>query len=203
MMNAPPHKKPSNLADILGKVKAMFDGCGDRTPILIGDQYLDANQGNPPRIVFDPEPGNGRIGPTIAMGHGVASWTHGCNVHVRSKPGASEEDTFANAYDLADRVIAALAVAGVGRTEFGAVVNDSPTKTNTMGAGLRFSFTFRREIPTWEKLWTLKGQVDDNTNLTHTPEELGAVTPPGPKSPTLPLVADGVNIIPTTIPEEE
>jgi hypothetical protein len=197
---------PANLGDALELVKAMFSHAGSGVPIQIGAHYDPSKQGggpgagNPPKITFIPEQ-RGRIGSAITHGN-VASWYHGCDVLVRARPGSTDEQRFKFAYDLADKVIAALASAASGRIEFGSVEDDSPATTDHMGGvGLRFSFVFRRDVAQWDQLWTLPQPVDGLEKPLHTPLELSGSTIGEPPDQEDELTGTA-NVIPTTIPEE-
>src|SRR5512137_1829644 len=93
---------PSNLSQLLSKVKGMLAHVAPSVPVQIGAHYERGNQGVAPLIRFVPEGGSGRIGPPISMGHSVASCTHSCSVIVRAKPGLCEEDRFSLTYELLD-----------------------------------------------------------------------------------------------------
>ena len=140
------HGKPSNLAAVLENVKRCFDLIGDATPVLVGEQYLEDGALAYPRVVLVPEKGQGRIAPPITQGHGGASQIHSCDVYVRSAAGLGDVERFTAVYDLLDIAISALYRSVSGRVEWGAVADDSPTKTDGFGAGLKVSFTYRRDI---------------------------------------------------------
>jgi hypothetical protein len=192
-------KAPSTLGELIGTIKGMFEQAADKTPIQVGEQYLTASHGTPPKIVFLPEFGNGKLGPPLSLGHAAASWAHSCEVRVRAKPGLEEENVFCYATSLADKVIAALAVAASGRLEWGAVTQTSPTASNSMGAEITFSFVYRRNVPHWEKLWNLPTPQDDGVAIDNT-RTLARYTPAAQPTITAP---EGFPIVtPTTIPRE-
>ncbi len=194
-------KAPSTLGDIIENVKAMFANAGSSVPIQVGRFYEQANQGTPPKIVFIPEV-NGRIEDALFQGH-AASWTHGCDVLVRAKPGLNDEKRFIYAYQLADQVIAALSIAGSGRLKWGSVNDDSPSTTDKLGGvGLRISFTFRRDVAHWEKLWSLPEPVEPQDKPIKTPAELSQYTPPGFELPEPLERGTTVTATATTVPKE-
>lgn len=193
---------PSSLADVIASVIAMFRKAGNATPILTDEFHLTGNQGNPPRIVFVPEIG-GSLGDAIVTGH-AASWYHSCDVIVRAKPGMREEDRYTHAYALADKVIAALAIAASGRIEWGSCTSDNLTKDDKLGGvGIRFSFTFRRDIAHWDELWNLPAAETDTSKPISSPQDLGAYTPAGPGETPESEIATATRIIPTTAPVED
>ena len=202
MLNNPHTVAPSTLSDVIGAVKAMFALAGVKVPIQVGSQYLSANQGTGPRVLFVPEPGNGRILPPIQMGFAVKSRLHGCEVRVREWPGKTEEETFAPVDALSDKVIAALSAAGTGRIEFSGVRDTSITPANTMGVEIAFTFTFQRDIPNWDRLWALPEPVTHFSKEALSALALSATTPPTYSEPTGLAVGTGTVILPTTVPED-
>ena len=190
---------PSTLADILRAVKAMFAHAADKTPVKVGEQHLTGGIGYP-SILFIPET-SGRIAGAIQSGHAVASWIHGCEVRVRAKPGIDEEDVFTPATALADKVIAALGIAAMGRLVWGEVHSNSPTPANSMGAELVFSFTFQRDIPHEPKFWGLPYPAFSVEKPIETVRTLANYTPAA--EPTIPATLEGEPVVtPTVTPEE-
>lgn len=137
---------PSTLADVIGQVRDAFDAMGDATPIMIGAQYEAQGVGEPPRVVFVPEKGPGKIGPARELGY-VARMTHSCRVTVRGVESGDDIERMRATYALLDRVVACLRRAGDAAVEFGSVKDDSPTDSDAFGAGLSVEFTYARDIP--------------------------------------------------------
>lgn len=193
-------KAPSTLAGVLRAVKAMLSLSADKTPVKIGEQYLTANQGIGPSILFLPDTG-GRIAEAIQSGHACASWVHGCEVRVRAKPGIDEEDVFANCYALADKVIGALAIAASGRIEWGAARGESPDPSNKLGAEVVFAFSYRRDIPHAPRMWAIDYPALNTNDPLSTVRELAQYTPAD--QPTIPETLEGEPVVtPTVTPEE-
>jgi hypothetical protein len=192
-------KSPSTIGELIGTIKGMFDQAADKTPIQVGEQYLTGNHGTPPKIVFLPEFGVGKLGPPLSLGHAAASWAHSCEVRVRAKPGIEEENVFAFATELTDKVISALAIASSGRIEWGSVTQTSPTASNSMGAEITFSFIYRRNVPHWEKLWNLPAPQDDGAQIDDT-RTLAHYTPAA--QPTITIDEGFPVVTPTTTPKE-
>jgi hypothetical protein len=191
----------SNLAQLLGKIKAMLAYVVPGVPVQIGTHYERSNQGNPPLIRFIPETGPGRIGPPIELGHAAASCSHSCAVVVRAKPCPSEEDRFGLAYDLLDKVIGVISAAATGRIEWGAFGDDSQSTTDSPGSpGLRFEFVYRRDVPHVDKVWSLPAPVDGTERPIKTSLELSGYEPPGERRPEPQLEATPI-VTPTVIPE--
>ena len=176
---------PSTLATLIGQVVDAFSAMGDATPIMIGEQYMETGVGTYPRVVFVPEDGNGKIAPAVSMGD-AASQVHACTFYVRAAESGEDVERLAAAYALSDLVIGCLAVAGSGRLTWGSVKNDSPTKADAFGAGLKVSFTFTRDILHSPARWALPPASDDTGDVL-------AVPPPG-------IPASGVTVDPTTVP---
>lgn len=178
---------PSTLAAVIGQVKDAFDAMGDATPVMVGEQYLAAGVGTYPRVVFVPEDGAGKIAAPHQAGY-AARMVHSCSVYCRAAESGEDIDRHAAVYALADLVIGCLAVACSGRIEWGALVNDSPTKVDVFGAGLKFAFTFARDVQHSAARWALPPATQSNeTAIAH--------PPPG-------IAAAAVTITPTATPEE-
>lgn len=164
----------STLADVLRLVERVFSLLGDGTPILIGKRYLEEpGPGSAPRVVFVPADG-GKLGtPTkLNMGY-VASWSHGCAVHVRGVEPGDDAGRFEPTYALAGRVIDVLRNLDPGHIEIAASTprDTSPTSvTSPTGAEIAFTFTYV-------------------TNIAHEPAvrraiaQLTSVSPPTPDQP--------------------
>ena len=192
---------PSNLAHLLVKIKAMLAYVAPGIPVQIGSHYERGNQGVAPLIRFIPEDGPGRIGSPISCGHSIASCTHSCSVVVRAKPGLCEEERFLSTYDLLDKVIGVIGAAASGRLEWGSFGDDSQSTTDSPGSpGLRFSFTFKRDIPHVEKVWQLPAPVDGPERPIKTSLELSGQEVPGERLPLPQLEADATIEI-TVTPE--
>jgi hypothetical protein len=181
----------------------MISESGNKIPVQIGKKYLAANQGNPPKIIFVPETGPGRITPPLSMGHAVACCVHSCDVHVRAKPGITEEGRFDEAYTLADMAIGAVGLAASGRVKWGGFGDDSLNANDGSGSGvgLKFSFTFERNVPHFDKFWTLPESVKGTERDTRTPTEITNFEPSGARVPAVELEIAAV-ITPTVTPEE-
>lgn len=193
---------PSTLADLLESFKGVFAlSALGKVPVQIGEQHLIGATGTPPRIVFLPEVGPGRIGDPPSSGHFVASWFHACEVRIREKPGTEEQDVFVYAYALADKVVAAIHMLGSGRIEWGRVTPMSPAKSNTMGTELSIAFIFRRGIPQWDKTWQLPAADTTKDKPIQTTQQLANYTPAAAPTITEALEAIPV-IVPTVTPEE-
>jgi hypothetical protein len=193
---------PSNLGDLLESFKGVFAlSALGKVPVQIGEQHLTGATGTPPRIIFIPEVGPGRIAGPLASGHHVASWVHACEVRIREKPGTTEQDVFVYAYALADKVIATLHMLGSGRIEWGRVMPMSPTKSNSMGAELSIGFTFQRGIPQWDRTWQLPVADESKDKPIQTARELANYTPAA--APTIEEAAEATPVIdPTVTPTE-
>ena len=203
MITAPHNLAPSNLGQLIGKIKAIASHCGISVPIQVGSSYEVANQGNPPKVTFIPEQSGGRIAPPIAMGKTVATCHHSCRVIVRAKPGQQEEDRYAYAYALMDSIVAIIASAGVGRIEWGTMGDASVTRTNGdgSGVGLQFSFIFKREIPQLDDIWLLPEASPGTEREIRDVLDLSGYVPSGARVPAEELEIDAV-INPTVTPEE-
>lgn len=192
---------PSNLSQLLAKIKANLQYVAPGVAIQIGSHYDRGNQGNPPLVRFIPENGNGRIEPPFGMGHSIAKCIHTCSVVVRAKPGLSEEDRFGPTYELLDRVIGVIGSAASGRLQWGAFGDDSQSTTDSPGSpGLRFDFSFSRDIPHVDKVWALPAPVDGPERAIKTSLELSGQEIPGERLPEPPLEADATIAI-TVTPE--
>lgn len=203
MITAPHNFAPSNLSQLIGKVKAMASHCGIAAPIQVGSSYETANQGNPPKVVFIPEQGPGKIGPALTMGKMVATCFHSCKVIVRAKPGQQEWDRYAFAYALMDSVVAIIASAAPGRIEWGSMNDASVTRTNGdgSGVGLQFSFVFKREIPQLDDVWSLPESPAGTEREIRDALDLSGYVPSGARIPAEELEIAAV-INPTVTPEE-
>lgn len=138
--------RASTLADVLRYIEQCFRVTGSNVPILVGKQYLEQfGVGSPPRILFVPEADGGRIAEPFAAGS-AASYVHSCEVYVRAKPGTDDINRFTELYKLADKVIGAIALACTGKVTWGTLKDDSPLKTDTLGVGTGFSFTYQRDV---------------------------------------------------------
>jgi hypothetical protein len=155
------HAPPSTLTDVVGQVREAFDAMADMTPIMVGSQYLENGVGEPPHVVFMPEPG-GKVGPAIEMGN-PCSITHSCDVLVRAAETGDELTRLDNAYALAARVIDCIATAAPGRVEFSSFSDESPTKTDAFGAEIAFSFTYRRDVRHDPTRWALVAAPHDTS----------------------------------------
>lgn len=192
---------PSNLSQLLTKIKGMLQYVIPGVAIQIGSHYERGNQGNPPLVRFIPENGGGRIGPPFGMGHASAKCTHTCSVVVRAKPGLCEEDRFGPTYDLLDKVIGTISCAATGRIEWGAFGDDSQSTTDSPGSpSLRFDFSFSRDVPHVDKVWALPAPVDGPERAIKTSLELSGQEVPGERLPEPPLEADATIAI-TVTPE--
>lgn len=196
-------KASSTLCDVIAHAQDLLSASGLKTPIQVGSHYLTANQGSPPKIVFCPETGPGRIGPPVSMGKGAASMLHSCTVIVREKPGQGEAYRFKHAYELLDKVVSAVQLSGTGRIEWGGVNDASMTTSDGGGGGvgLQTSFTFKREIPIWDPLWN-ETATDGNERPIQTALALSEHTPLPPADESATLEADGTTITATVTPIE-
>jgi hypothetical protein len=148
------HSAPSTLATVLRQVSQAFSLMGIAVPIQIGRQYREKfGAGTGPKILFVPEL-RGRLDSAQSMGR-AASWSHSCDVYVRGKETGDDLTRFDSAIRLADRVIGCLAVPCMGRITWGDVSDDSPLKTDGIGAGVGFSFTYRRDVLHDPARWAL------------------------------------------------
>jgi hypothetical protein len=151
-------EQPSTLTDVIGQVKEAFDQCfPDKIPFQIGKQYReDFGVGDGPKVLFVPEAEGGQITDPIEMGN-AASYIHACDVYVRGFEGVDNDLTrFDNVYGITNALVGAICVAATGKLKFGKASDDSPTKTNAYGAGVSFSFTYRRDILQWAALRAIK-----------------------------------------------
>jgi hypothetical protein len=176
---------PSTLATMIGQVKDAFDAMGDATPIMVGARYLTEGVGSPPRVVFVPEDRPGKLLPPLKMGN-AARMVHACSVYVRAAESGEDIERLSQAYALADLVIDCIETAGTGRIEWSEVTNDCPTDVDAFGAGLKFSFTFARDI--WHSAARAALPPADDIPTAQQPHP-----PPG-------IAAAGVSVTPTTVP---
>lgn len=139
----------STLADVFRLVSRLFSIAGDGTPLFFGKKHLDnLGPGSAPRIVFVPDE-EGTLGGPLKLNAGyVASWTHGCTVHVLGVEPGDEEGRFEPAYALAARVVTAIKaldpahlVVAPGRPK-----DVSPLKVGAPGSAIAFTFTFATNI---------------------------------------------------------
>lgn len=140
----------STLSDVIRLVQAIFGYLGDGTPIMVGAAYLEEpGPGAPPRVVFVPD-SEGKLGPTTKINAGyVASWTHGCRVHVRGVEPGDDPGRFEPVYLLAARVIDVLkacdpahVIVGPGNPKDASpLAVDAPS-----GAEVVFTFAYVRNI---------------------------------------------------------
>ena len=138
----------ATIADVFRNVGNLFRQAGDGTPIQVGKQYSAQSLGQPPRVLFVPEP-KGKAGPPLEVGgRQVASFTHSCAVYVLAAESGSDEGRFDAAYLLADRVVNALWFSAPGRKilEFGSFTDASPLDVDGPGAQVTFSFRFVRPV---------------------------------------------------------
>lgn len=176
------------LTDLLRQVREAFEAVADATPVLVGARYLEQfGAGSDPRVVFVPELG-GRIVAASAMGR-AGAFEHSCSVYVRAAETGDDVTRFDNAYALAARVIDFVQTAGTGFVSWGAFADDSPAKVDAYGAGLAFSFTFRRDILHDAARWALPAATDATAGPIPQP-------PPGSYAAD-PLTVD-VTVTPTT-----
>jgi len=195
------HRVPSTLADVIRQVKQAFSLVGNALPIQVGVNYRKSfGVGSPPKVLFVPESPGGKILPPYQMGR-PASYLHSCKVYIRGREAADDIDRFENTYKLADQVIGAIAVAGSGRIEWGAVEDDSPTDTNAYGAGLVIGFTFRRDIQPFDERWRLEPADEDRSKYMHDLLQLIGYSPDETSATIEPTTSDGIAINPTTTPQ--
>jgi hypothetical protein len=148
------HSAPSTLAVVLRQVSQVFSLMGIAVPIQVGRQHREKfGAGTGPKVLFVPEL-KGKLSEPYVMGR-AASWSHSCDVYVRGKETGEDLARFDSAIRLADRVIGCLAVACTGRITWGDVSDDSPLKTDGIGAGVGFSFVYRRDVPHDPARWQL------------------------------------------------
>jgi hypothetical protein len=184
-MISPSRLAPSTLIDVIEQVRTAFELMGNATPISVGRQYLSEGCGSGPRVVFVPERSRGRIMPSYELGN-TASQVHSCSVHVRAPETGDDIARFRTVYALQDLVIDCLKTAATGRIEFGDVTDDSPVDTDAYGAGLRFDFSYKRDIRHDSARWSLDPAPAEGTFANANP-------PPG-------IVASGATIVPTVTP---
>lgn len=179
--------RPSTLIDLITQVKQAFSLMGDATPILVGKAYKDQRgAGSPPRVVFVPDSGAGKIEGPYEMGN-AARMTHTCEVSVRAKESGDDFDRFKAAYALFDLVIDCLVTGAPGRIEWTGFTDTSPAN-NDAGYGVELTATFGYKRDVWHsaKRWALPSAGSDTSAPVAHP-------PPG----TQPA---GVIIIPTVTP---
>lgn len=180
------HRTPSSLIDIVAQCQEAIDAMATTVSVQIGKAYLkDFGVGTPPKVLFVPEIGPGKIEPPLELGH-AARVAHTCNVYVRGRESGDDVERFKSAYDLADLVIDLVQTAGTGRIEWGSFTDDSPTDTDAFGVDVALSFTFRRDVPHSAARWGLPMSLADLTAQQPQP-------PPG-------IPASGVTIDPVTEP---
>ena len=176
--------RASTLTQLIGQVIDAFSATADATPVLVGRKHLGQG-GCSPRIVFVPENGSGSIGPAMFLGH-RSSCKHSCTVSVRAAESGDDLTRIDATYDLMDRVVCLIKIAGTGKVEFGGLRDDSPADVDVFGAGLSFDFTFSRDIVHDTKRWSLPPATEDSTRT--------------PSPPGIPI--DGLEIVPTVSPKE-
>jgi hypothetical protein len=181
------YSTPSTLAAVIGQVKDAFDEMGNATPIMVGATYLERGAGIGSRVVFVPEDKPGKLLPPVKMGY-AARMVHSCSVYCRAPETGDDITRLADVYALADLVISCVEAAGTGRIEWGETTNDCPTDVDAFGAGLKFSFTFSRDVPHSAARWSLPAATSNN--------DLPEPHPP-PGTP-----AAAVTVTPTTRPVE-
>jgi hypothetical protein len=138
------YANPSNLADVIRQVRDAFNESGDATPIMVGKRYIEwRGIGRAPKVLFVQTPG--KLGPPIECGN-AASITHGCTVYVHGSEDGDDIGRFDAAYQLGDKVIAAIRRAATGRLEFGAYNDVSPADVDGLGAMLSIAFTYQRDV---------------------------------------------------------
>lgn len=165
---APHRAAPSTLADVIGQIVEAFDAMGDATPIMVGRQYLENfGVGSPPRVLFVPEPA-GKVTSAIEMGC-VCAIEHSCSVYVRAAESGEDLQRFRNAYALADKVLACLAVAASGRWAGGAYADSSPDGDDGYGAEVTFSFTYKRDVRASAARWALPPAAADTSDAVQQP----------------------------------
>lgn len=178
---------PSTLADVLRQVDDALRAMADATPLLVGKHYLTHfGVGSPPRIVAVPDL-RGKLTDPTEMGN-VASVIHSCDMHVRAAETGDDITRFANAYALADLAVDLVSTAASGRVVFTDYVDDSPSGVDGgAGAGIKFSFTFQRDIMHNATRWALPPAADNTLAAVPVP-------PPG-------IIATGATINTTVTPE--
>jgi hypothetical protein len=138
----------STLADVLRLAQAVFSLMGDGTPLLVGEQYLtETGPGSAPRVVFVPDK-DGKFAPALKINAGyIASWSHGCRVHVLGSDPGDDPGRFEPVYVLAARVTAVLKNLSPARIVLapGNPKDDSPLGVGAT-AGIAFSFTFQADL---------------------------------------------------------
>ena len=139
----------STLADVIRRVQQLFSLAGDGTPILVGSKHLDnLGPGAAPRIVFVPDEEGTLGGPLkVNMGY-VASWTHGCAVHVLGVEPGDDEGRFEPAVALASRVVTALKTLDPAHLVLapGRPKDASALKVGAPGSVIAFSFSYQTNI---------------------------------------------------------
>lgn len=139
----------STLADVFRLVSKLFSLAGDGTPLFFGSKHLDnLGPGAAPRIVFVPDEEGTLAGPLKINAGYVASWTHGCTVHVLGAEPGDDEGRFEPAYALAARVVTAIKaldpahlVVAPGRPK-----DVSALKVGAPGSAISFTFTYATNI---------------------------------------------------------
>lgn len=139
----------STLADVFRLVSKLFSLAGDGTPLFFGSKHLDnLGPGAAPRIVFVPDEEGSLAGPLKLNAGYVASWTHGCTVHVLGADPGDEEGRLEPAYALAARVVTAIKALDPAHLKVapGRPRDASPLKTGAPGAVISFSFSYETNI---------------------------------------------------------
>ncbi len=176
----------STLIDVLAAVRDVFSALGNATPIMVGKKYLTDKIGSPPRVIFVPETGRGKIGPIFELGNS-AGCVHSCVVHIRAKESGDDFNRFRAAYALMDLVVDCIQTVATGNIEWTGDLGDaSPTDTDGPGCELVFAFLYRRDIAHNAALWALTGWGSDTSGPRPAP-------PPG-------VPSGGNTITPTTTP---
>ena len=163
----------STLADVFRLVSKLFSLAGDGTPLFFGLKFLDnLGPGSAPRIVFVPDEEGSLAGPLKISAGYVASWTHGCTVHVLGVEPGDDEGRFEPAYALAARVVTAIKaldpahlVVAPGRPK-----DVSPLKVGAPGSAISFSFSYQTNIA-------------QDAAILAAAKQLTAISPPDPDRP--------------------
>ncbi len=165
---------PSNLADVIAHVVDVFGAIRDTTPIMVGAQYLKLGVGSAPRVVFVPERGPGKVGPPLECGN-AASITHSCDVMIRASEtdvivsGNEDLDRLRGTYRLSDLVIGTIQAAATGLITWGTYSDDSPTDVDAYGAGMKFGFTYKRDLRAPAAVWALDLPAADESAIPAAP----------------------------------
>ena len=70
------------------------------------------------------------------------------------------------------------------------------------GVGIQFTFTFRRDIPIWDPLWSVQVSESGNERPIQTAVALAQYTPLAPVDESSTVVADDVSVTVTVTPTE-